>query len=201
LSTLAGIALDFANVKPVRALFLSAVLNGLLAPFLLLAIVIVAADVRLMQGQPSSRLSRVVVLASALLMVLAAAACFYCDGLQLTCRNSPVRGRSHAAVAELLAIFDRAAQMRGQFPRNVSNSTSSSGIRRDLDRERSWHYCDRGYCIAARVRLHTVATAEGIEQGAAHRAAKRLHGVRGDSGKLHSRGAQCALILKPGVTL
>jgi Mn2+/Fe2+ NRAMP family transporter len=76
LSTLVGIALDFANVKPVRALFLSAVLNGLLAPFLLFAIVIVAADARLMQGQPSSWLSRVVVLATALLMVLAATGMF-----------------------------------------------------------------------------------------------------------------------------
>ncbi len=44
LSTALGIVLDFAHVNPVRALFLTAVVNGVLAPFLLVAILIVACD-------------------------------------------------------------------------------------------------------------------------------------------------------------
>jgi Mn2+/Fe2+ NRAMP family transporter len=37
------------------------VINGLLAPFLLVAILIVASDRKIMCGQPSSMLSRVIV--------------------------------------------------------------------------------------------------------------------------------------------
>ncbi len=53
-----GVALDFANINPIRALYWSAVINGLLAPFLLAGILSVARDRGLMQGQPSSRLAR-----------------------------------------------------------------------------------------------------------------------------------------------
>ncbi len=60
-STAAGIGLDFADVNPIRALYWSAILNGLLAPFLLIAILIIACDRKVMCGQPSSILSRVVV--------------------------------------------------------------------------------------------------------------------------------------------
>ena len=61
LSTLAGVVIDFASVSPVRALFLSAVVNGVLAPFLLIGILLVGTDRVLMQGQPSSLLTRTVV--------------------------------------------------------------------------------------------------------------------------------------------
>jgi hypothetical protein len=44
-----------------KALFWTAVINGLLAPFLLVGILFVACDRKLMQDQPSSMLSRVVV--------------------------------------------------------------------------------------------------------------------------------------------
>ena len=44
--------LNFAGVNPVKALFWTAVINGLLAPFLLVAILIVASDRKLMQRQP-----------------------------------------------------------------------------------------------------------------------------------------------------
>lgn len=60
-STFLGMALNLAHVNPVRALYWAAVLNGLLAPFLMVAILIVASDRKLMRGQPSSMLSRVVV--------------------------------------------------------------------------------------------------------------------------------------------
>jgi Mn2+/Fe2+ NRAMP family transporter len=50
-----GIGLDFVGINPVNAFYWSAVINGLLAPFLLIAILVVASDKKLMQGQPSSR--------------------------------------------------------------------------------------------------------------------------------------------------
>ena len=56
LSTGLGVELDFVGINPVKALYWTAVLNGLLAPFLLVAILIVASDNTLMQGQTSSRL-------------------------------------------------------------------------------------------------------------------------------------------------
>jgi Mn2+/Fe2+ NRAMP family transporter len=71
LSMAAAIALDFTNVNSVSALYWSAVLNGLLAPFLLLGILAVASDSRIMHGQPSSLLGRTVVAATTLLMFAA----------------------------------------------------------------------------------------------------------------------------------
>ena len=51
-----GVGLDFVGINPVKALYLTAAINGLLAPFVLVAILVVASDKKLMQGQPSSRL-------------------------------------------------------------------------------------------------------------------------------------------------
>ena len=76
LSTLAGISLDFADVNPISALYWSAVLNGLLAPFLLVAILLLASDRKIMEGQPSSGLSRTVVVLTTLLMFFAAIGMF-----------------------------------------------------------------------------------------------------------------------------
>ncbi len=56
-----GIVLNFVGVNPVKALYWSAVINGLLAPFLLVALWLVASDRKVMCGQPSSGLSRAVV--------------------------------------------------------------------------------------------------------------------------------------------
>ncbi|MEO8910159.1 MAG: divalent metal cation transporter [Gemmatimonadaceae bacterium] len=72
----AAIAMDFANVNAVRALFWTAVINGVLAPFLLVGVLLVASDKRVMQGQPSSRLGRTVVGITAIAMFGAAAAMF-----------------------------------------------------------------------------------------------------------------------------
>lgn len=55
LSTIVAAALTLTKIDPVRALYWSAVINGLLSPFLLLAILIVTIDSKLMNGQPSSR--------------------------------------------------------------------------------------------------------------------------------------------------
>jgi NRAMP (natural resistance-associated macrophage protein)-like metal ion transporter len=75
-STLIGIGMDFLKVNPVRALYWTAVINGLLAPFLLVAILIAATSRTLMKGQPSSISSAVVVSIAALLMFGAAIGMF-----------------------------------------------------------------------------------------------------------------------------
>ena len=70
-SVVFGVILDLLNVSAMKALYWSAVANGLLAPFLLLGILLVARDHKLMQEQPSSRLSLIVVSATTLLMFCA----------------------------------------------------------------------------------------------------------------------------------
>ena len=75
-STLVGIAMDFLNINSVKALFWTAVINGLLAPFLLVGILFVACDRKLMQDQPSSMLSRVVVVITTIAMFAAAIGMF-----------------------------------------------------------------------------------------------------------------------------
>jgi NRAMP (natural resistance-associated macrophage protein)-like metal ion transporter len=72
LSTLIGIILDFADVNPMKALFWAALFNGLLAPFLLVGILMIAGDRMIMNDHGSSRLCRSVVGLTASLMVGAA---------------------------------------------------------------------------------------------------------------------------------
>ena len=76
LSTGVGVVLDFIGINPVKALYWTAVINGLLAPFLLVAILIVAANKKLMQGQPSSRLGWTVVAITTIAMFAAGIAMF-----------------------------------------------------------------------------------------------------------------------------
>ena len=75
-STLLGIAIVFANINPIKALFWTSVINGVLAPFLLVGILIVSCNRTLMQRQPSSRSPRVVVGLTAAIMFVAAGAMF-----------------------------------------------------------------------------------------------------------------------------
>jgi NRAMP (natural resistance-associated macrophage protein)-like metal ion transporter len=75
-STAVGVGLDFVGINPVKALYWTAVINGLLAPFLLVAILIVASDKKLMQGQPSSRLGWTVVAITTVAMFAAGVAMF-----------------------------------------------------------------------------------------------------------------------------
>jgi NRAMP (natural resistance-associated macrophage protein)-like metal ion transporter len=72
-SMVLGIAMDFLDVNPVKALFWTAVINGVLAPFLLVGVLIAASDRKLMQGQASSWLSRIAVGIITLVMFGAAA--------------------------------------------------------------------------------------------------------------------------------
>ena len=76
LSTVAGVVLDFFKVNAIRLLFWSAIINGLLAPFLLVGILIVAMDSAIMLGQPSSKPAQVLVGLTALLMFAAAVGMF-----------------------------------------------------------------------------------------------------------------------------
>lgn len=71
-----GIAIGLTGMSAVRALYVAAVINGALAPFLLLGIVHAAADRKLMRGQPSSKTACLVVGATALVMCGAAIAMF-----------------------------------------------------------------------------------------------------------------------------
>jgi NRAMP (natural resistance-associated macrophage protein)-like metal ion transporter len=75
-SMLFGVAMDFLNINPVKALFATAVINGVLAPFLLVGVLVVASDRKLMRGQPSSSLSLAAVSVITLVMFGAAAAMF-----------------------------------------------------------------------------------------------------------------------------
>jgi len=76
-STLLGIAMVFVKINPIKALFGAAVINGVLAPFLLIGILIVASNRKLMQRQPSPWLSRIVVGVTAAIMLIAAGAMFF----------------------------------------------------------------------------------------------------------------------------
>jgi len=76
LAVMCGIMLDFLRMNPVSALFWSAVVNGLLAPFLLMGIFLVARDKTIMAEQPSSRLNQSVVAITTILMFAAAAGMF-----------------------------------------------------------------------------------------------------------------------------
>jgi Mn2+/Fe2+ NRAMP family transporter len=75
-STGLGVGLDFIGINPMKALDRTAVINGLLAPFLLVAILIVAFDKKMMQGQPSSRLRWIVVAVTTIAMFVAGIAMF-----------------------------------------------------------------------------------------------------------------------------
>ena len=71
-----GVAMDFIGISAVKALYWTAVINGLLTPFLLIGILHAASDRKLMRGQPSSWLARLVVGVTTVAMFAAAVAMF-----------------------------------------------------------------------------------------------------------------------------
>jgi NRAMP (natural resistance-associated macrophage protein)-like metal ion transporter len=71
-----GVAMDFVGISAVKALYWTAVINGLLAPFLMVGILHAASDRKLMRGQPSSWLARLVVGVTTVAMFAAAVAMF-----------------------------------------------------------------------------------------------------------------------------
>jgi len=76
-STIAAVIMDFMKISSVKALYWSAIINGLLAPFLLVGILIVASDSQLMNGQTSSLLGKVAVAITTIAMFIAAIAMFW----------------------------------------------------------------------------------------------------------------------------
>jgi NRAMP (natural resistance-associated macrophage protein)-like metal ion transporter len=58
LSTAAGVAIDLLGINPIRALYVTAVINGLVAPPLLVLIVILGSSRQIMGSRVSGRLSK-----------------------------------------------------------------------------------------------------------------------------------------------
>jgi NRAMP (natural resistance-associated macrophage protein)-like metal ion transporter len=56
-STGIGVLLNFLNINPIKALYWTAIINGLLAPFLLVGILLVSSDKKIMRHQMPSKLS------------------------------------------------------------------------------------------------------------------------------------------------
>ncbi len=76
ISTLLGMVMVFVTINPIKALFWASTINGVLAPFLLIGVLLVSCDRKVMQCQPSPWLSRVMVGLTAALMFIAAVAMF-----------------------------------------------------------------------------------------------------------------------------
>ena len=74
LAVLAGVVLNFVHVDPIRALFYTAVINGLVAPPLMILIVLLGSDRKFMKDRVSGRLSRTLTWAATALMTAAALA-------------------------------------------------------------------------------------------------------------------------------
>ena len=76
IATVVGIGMNFLGIDPMRALFWTAVINGVLAPFLLVGILLVATDRKIMRDQRSSKLTRTVATIATILMFGAAIGMF-----------------------------------------------------------------------------------------------------------------------------
>jgi Mn2+/Fe2+ NRAMP family transporter len=73
-ATVAGVSLNFLHVDPIKALFYSALINGLMAPPLMALIVMLGADRQIMKGKVSGGLSKVLTWIGTGTMTAAAAA-------------------------------------------------------------------------------------------------------------------------------
>jgi len=68
LSCLIGIALDLTDVSPMMALYWAAIISGLIAPFLLVGLLVVASDREIMRQRPISLGAKLAIVLTALLM-------------------------------------------------------------------------------------------------------------------------------------
>ncbi|OLE24059.1 MAG: hypothetical protein AUG49_14280 [Catenulispora sp. 13_1_20CM_3_70_7] len=75
-ATMAGVVMNLVHLDPMRALFVAAVINGVVAPPLLLLIVLLGADPKIMKRQVSGKLSRGLTGLAVLVMAMAALAMF-----------------------------------------------------------------------------------------------------------------------------
>jgi Mn2+/Fe2+ NRAMP family transporter len=76
LATLAGVAINFVHLDPIRALFLAAVINGVMAPPLLLLVLLLGADRKIMKKNVSGKLSLALTGIATAFMTMAAVAMF-----------------------------------------------------------------------------------------------------------------------------
>lgn len=74
LSTVAGVVIDLVGVNPIRALFVAAMINGLVAPPVLVLIVLLGSSREVMGRHTSGVLSKTLTWATAIAMTLAALA-------------------------------------------------------------------------------------------------------------------------------
>jgi Mn2+/Fe2+ NRAMP family transporter len=75
-SIIVGLALDFMRINAVKMLFWSAILNGLLAPPLVLIVILLTSDKKVMGNRVNSRAMKCLGWACAGLMTAAAVALF-----------------------------------------------------------------------------------------------------------------------------
>ena len=71
-----GVAMDFINVNPVKALYWTAVINGVVAPPLLVVVMLVANNKRVMGTRTNGPFTNVVGWLAAAIMFAAAIAMF-----------------------------------------------------------------------------------------------------------------------------
>jgi Mn2+/Fe2+ NRAMP family transporter len=76
LATVAGVVMNFVHLDPIRALFIAAVINGVLAPPLLLLIVLLGADATVMKRYVSGRVSLALTGIATVFMAVAAITMF-----------------------------------------------------------------------------------------------------------------------------
>lgn len=75
-STLVGVAIDFAGINPIRALFWTAVINGVVAPPLLVVVMLVANNKRVMGSRTNGAFTNIIGWLATLVMFAAAIAMF-----------------------------------------------------------------------------------------------------------------------------
>jgi Mn2+/Fe2+ NRAMP family transporter len=73
-STLVGVLINFLGINPIRALFLAAMINGFLAPPLLVVIMLVANNSQIMGKRVNGRWSNVLGWTTTVVMFVAAVA-------------------------------------------------------------------------------------------------------------------------------
>jgi len=81
LATLIGAAINLIGINPILALYYAAVLNGLVAPLLLLMIMLISNNRKIMQNETNGRLANILGWIATIAMGLAAAALLFNLGL------------------------------------------------------------------------------------------------------------------------
>ncbi|MFN8911316.1 MAG: NRAMP family divalent metal transporter, partial [Alphaproteobacteria bacterium] len=75
-SIVLGMMIDFSDIDPIKAMFFSAIINGMIAPILLFAILLVARDKKVMTGNQISWPVQAMIFVTASIMFVASIAMF-----------------------------------------------------------------------------------------------------------------------------